>query len=189
MYLLVRKTCMRCLFCWLGKAWLFVQPTLQHFSSLPFDAAPWGIIFAFSFVSFHLWHRCYNPRGTRTNLDRPPFSTTPKSSGLRMVQTPLFFVCLTVVNMFLLGLSLAGHALQPMCALFLALAISMISMRISEVFSNLMDSVTTLQVIYVLSTFSTVHESFFSSISPSFPHHCVVCWADHLIHPTTQPLW
>lgn len=73
-----------------------------------------------------------------------------------MVWTLLLFVCLTMVNVFA-GIFHAGHALQPMCPLFLALAISMISMNIPEVFSNLMDSVITLPVIYVLSTFSTVH--------------------------------
>lgn len=102
-----------------------------------------------------------------------------------MVQSFLFFVCLPVVNMFLLGLSLAGHALQPMCPLFLALAVSTISMRTSEVFSSLMDSVITLQVIYVLSTFSAAHEPFSTSIPPSFSYLCVVCWADRLNHPTS----
>lgn len=47
MYFLLRKICMRCLFYWLGKAWLLVQPTLQQFSGLPFNPAPLGIIFLF----------------------------------------------------------------------------------------------------------------------------------------------
>lgn len=82
-------------------------------------------------------------RGTRNNHDRPPFSTSLKSYRL------------TMVNTFLLGLSLANHPLQSMCAL-------------SYCTCNHLQLPTALQVIYVLSIFPRAHVSFFNNISPSF---------------------
>lgn len=114
MYFSLRKTCMRCL--------LYNLALCPTHSSAILKFALWssslGSHFSFSFLSSHLWHLCYNPRGTRTSLDRSPFSTRLKSLGFRMVQTLLFFVCLAMVRVFLLQFSLAGRALQPMCPLF-----------------------------------------------------------------------
>lgn len=145
-YFSLRKTCMRCLF-----ENLAFCPT--HSSAILKFAL--GNHSSFSLVSFHLWHLCYNPRGTKTSLGRPTFSTRLKSLGLRMVQSLLFFVCLTMVSVFAATLPCWSCSAAHVSFALLHLQSPWFPWGPQRSFPHLIDSVITLQVIYVLSTFSS----------------------------------
>lgn len=166
-----------------------MQPTLQHFSSLPLDPNPLGIIFLFPlflsicgiFVTI-----LEELELTLTSLDQAEVFRAQDGSDPSLFCLLHYGHCVLAGTFPCWSCSAAHVSFVPCTCCLHDFHEDLRGLFQANGFCD--NTASDLCPQHLHYTFSTVHESFSSSISPSFSHHCVVCWADHLIHPTLQPL-